>query len=211
MTETAERPRTAPKVGYGETELRLPKRLAFEQWLDICKGLGAMSRAHQWWIGDALNEGERRFGEEWSQGEVAIGIAEQTQANWKWIAGAIDPSRRRESPLTFSHHAEVARLEPELQDILLGDAIANLWTVRQLRDAVALKDGGAPAEPEPKEHTKLTDAEQASIARRLETLQESFERWQSTAGSQPEQLGRFFDADDVGWLLRTIRNLTRSG
>ena len=50
----------------------------------------------------------------------------RTQRRWLpfgWVAGQIEPSRRRDT-LSWSHHSEVAALEPKVQDHLLDLAVA---------------------------------------------------------------------------------------
>ena len=52
-----------------------------------------------------------------------------------WVAGKIETSRRREV-LLWSHHREVAALPAKAQDLRLGSAEKEGWTVRDLRRAV---------------------------------------------------------------------------
>lgn len=200
-------------VEYLPTGLRFPAgRMPFDSWRETLRGLGAMAHGHQWWIGDALVEGERQYGEEAAQGEHDLGIPAQTQLNWRWVASRIELSRRREE-LTWSHHAEVARLDPDTQDALLERAIEESLGVRQLRTVVDLEhprgDAPEPA-PAPERLDALTDADLAAIARRLETLQASVEEWEE-AGRRPELLHDHVDGTDVRWLLRTLRWFTRGG
>jgi len=53
----------------------------------------------------------------------------------KFVASKIEFSRRREK-LSWSHHYEVAALEPAQQDELLDQAEAERLSMRQLRQAV---------------------------------------------------------------------------
>lgn len=208
---------TTPARGlaYQPTRLVLGKRLTLEQALEIAQGLGAMAHGHQWWIGDLLYEVEKRFGdEEGHKVEAALAIAPQTALNYRWVASRVEASRRREE-LTWSHHAEVARLEPEHQDAALEHAIAENLGVRELRDYVAVTHGAGPRDtssPPAPATDHLTDDELASIARRLETLQESFDRWRHDhAHNATCALEDYVDGDDVDWLLRTLRYVTRGG
>lgn len=198
---------------YQPTSLVIGKRLTLEHALEIATSLGAMAQGHQWWIGDLLVAVDERFGEDGSQVEHALGIAPQTALNYRWVASRIQASRRRET-LTWSHHAEVARLEPGQQDAALEHAIAESLGVRELRDYVALTYGDGPRDtsspPAPATAENLTDAELAAIARRLELLLESYEAWKDT-GAEPGRLHEHIDGDDVAWLLRTLRYLTRGG
>jgi N6-adenosine-specific RNA methylase IME4 len=103
-------------------------------WQDTGRLLGRIGRACQWWIGDWLNYGERRYGEKYSQGVEATGLEYQTLANFAWVARRVEPSRRRED-LSWGHHAEIAALEPGEQDRLLEQAVAEELSVRELRRA----------------------------------------------------------------------------
>lgn len=55
----------------------------------------------------------------------------------QWVASRIENVRRRTS-LPWSHHKEVAALEPEEQDRLLDQAELGEWSRHQLREAVVL-------------------------------------------------------------------------
>lgn len=128
---------TLAPTEYGPTGLALADALALDEWLALCRSLGAMARGHQWWIGDALVYGEQAYGEEFAQGEAELGLEPRTAANYRWVASRVERSRRRED-LSWSHHAEVARLGPDAQRDALSKAVAEGWGVRELRDYVAL-------------------------------------------------------------------------
>lgn len=88
-------------------------------------------RVH-FWIGDLLNYVESRWGETYAQLMDETGLAYQTLANDKWVTSKVDVSRRREN-LRFSHHAEVAGLEPPEQEKWLRKAEREELTTSQLR------------------------------------------------------------------------------
>lgn len=116
--------------------------LAFEQWQQAGAWLRQAEGAIHWWIGDWLNYGERHYGEKYTQALEQTDFEYQTLADDKWVAGTIEFSRRREN-LPFSHHREVAPLEPELQEQLLAEAEPEpgsdrpRLTRRELRQRVA--------------------------------------------------------------------------
>jgi len=60
------------------------------------------------------------------------GIEKKTLQNYKSISNSVEPSRRREE-LTFGHHSEVAKLEPEKQKFFLQKAVDENLSVRELR------------------------------------------------------------------------------
>lgn len=185
-------------VTYAPTGLDLGE-LALAKWLDVLRGLGAMASGHQWWIGDALVYGEERYGEAFAQGEVELGLPPATAANYRYVASRLDRSRRRED-LTWSHHAEVARLGPDAQAAALELAATEAWNVRQLRDYVAL------TYPQSDPRLFGDDAGDSPGAARAEAdLQARLERIELALDAGD------VDPLDVRWLLDLAKRLTRGG
>jgi len=131
-----------------QTALDLPKGLSFEEWEETGKTLGKIGRACQWWIGDWLNYGEREYGETYAQAMDETGLEYGTVANYAYVAKAVEPSRRRES-LSFSHHSEVASMEPEEQEAWLERARYDEWPVAKLRAKIKKERAGAEGGDEP--------------------------------------------------------------
>jgi hypothetical protein len=129
------------------TSLNLPDDLSFEDWEETGRTLGDIDRAVQWWVGDWLNFGEAHYGEKYAQAMDVTGLDYSTLANYGWVAREVESSRRRES-LSFSHHAEVAALDPAKQRSWLVEAEASKWSRNKLRQEV--KDDKA-RNPQPKE------------------------------------------------------------
>jgi len=88
-----------------------------------------------WWLGDWWRFGDHVYGERAAQALDSETYAFQTFMNASWVAGQIETSRRREV-LSWSHHAEVAALEPKEQDRLLDLAVKENWSRQELRQAV---------------------------------------------------------------------------
>jgi len=99
----------------GLTPLGTP---SFDQWRACGEFLRNANGAVHFWIGDWLNYGEQKYGETYAQAIDGTQYDYQTLSNDKWIASRVEVSRRREN-LSFSHHSEVAELDPEEQDELL--------------------------------------------------------------------------------------------
>ena len=117
----------APWCIRTDVSLRITRRVKFDQWKEEFDKLDRTRAGHQWWIGDALNEGERLFPEEWSQ---AIDPNEEdarqqdnpseTYQTYMRVACRI-PARRRLREVSWSHHQVVAYLESdEEQDYWLA-------------------------------------------------------------------------------------------
>jgi hypothetical protein len=109
----------------------------FETWEELGGFLNKAEGAVHWWLGDWANYGEHRWGEMYTQAIEATGFAEQTIMNDKWVAGALEFSRRREN-LPWSHHSEVAALPLAQQDELLAKAEKEGWSQSRMRREVGL-------------------------------------------------------------------------
>jgi hypothetical protein len=107
---------------------------SFDDWAEVGKFIKRSNEAVQFWRGDWLNFGENNY-EEWSQYFGKEEAAYQTLANEKWVASRVPPSRRREN-LSWSHHAEVADLESEEQELMLNMAEEHEMSVSTFRKAV---------------------------------------------------------------------------
>lgn len=129
--------------GVSETALELPADLSFEEWEQAGRNLGRIDSARQWWIGDWLNFGERKWGEGYSQGMEATGVPEGTLSVYASIARNV---LTRFKELSWKHHYEVAKLEPEAQEVWLIWADQENWSVRDLRREIRKMYAGEPPE-----------------------------------------------------------------
>jgi len=117
------------------THLNIQGEVSYNDWGQFGQVLKHIEGAVHWWIGDWLNYGEKTYGETYAQAMSKTGLPYGTLANDKFVASKIEFSRRREK-LSWSHHYEVAALEPAQQDELLDQAEAERLSMRQLRQAV---------------------------------------------------------------------------
>lgn len=106
--------------------------LRFEEWVRNGRRLGAVGRGVGWWIGDWLRYGNARYGEKYAQAAKITGYDSQTLMNMVYVSGQIAPVLRREG-LSWSHHAEVAALEPDEQQRWLTRAEQARLSVQDLR------------------------------------------------------------------------------
>jgi hypothetical protein len=83
-------------------------------------------------VGDWLQYGATRWGEKYSEAARITGYDVKTLRNIAYVAKRFDLSRRRDK-LGWSHHAEVAALEPHEQDRWLDRAVADHLSVADLR------------------------------------------------------------------------------
>lgn len=124
-----------PTVERRLNALILPDDISFEDWQATGQWLRSAERSLMWWIGDWLRFGESRWGERYAQAIEATGQSYQALADAKWVASRFEFSRRREN-LSFSHHREVAALEPAAADHLLDEAVRDGLSRNELRAAV---------------------------------------------------------------------------
>jgi hypothetical protein len=119
----------------GKNQLIAVGTPTFEQWLAVGVFIKQAQGAVHFWIGDWVNYGEKVYGESYAQALDHSSYEYQTIANDKWVAGRIHPIRRRES-LTFDHHATVAEMEEEDQEILLKEAVDKKLSTKAFRSLV---------------------------------------------------------------------------
>lgn len=131
VEKAKDRPILPELPGATATGLTLPPGLSYETWENIGRTLGDIASAHQWWMGDWWRYGEQAYGERASQA-LDSRWSFQTWMDAGWVAGKIETSRRREV-LSWSHHREVAALEPDVQDEWLDRAEAEDWSRNELR------------------------------------------------------------------------------
>ena len=140
---------TIQSFDFQETALVMAEDTSFEAWAAAGETLKRMDRAVQWWIGDWLVQGERAFGEKYSQALDTTGLAYQTVRSYSWVANAI-PAALRHDTLPWSVYRELASLPPELLEGAVERAVAENWTVKQAHAEVrALLGNGHMTEESP--------------------------------------------------------------
>lgn len=113
---------TTGYVTFKDRHLTFQEDTPYEVWAAVVKHLKRAEKNIQWWIGDAIRFGERRYGETYSQALEETDYAYDSLSNMAYVASRFESSRRRDN-LPFSHHAEVAPLPEEEQDRLLDSAV----------------------------------------------------------------------------------------
>jgi len=106
--------------------------LGVEEYLNICTAFAALRNASAWYIADLLCQGDFLHGFRASQAEAVLGREPETLRRWQWVADKV-PKSRRNPRLSFSHHEEVAKLDPPKQVYWLARAEEDRLTVGELR------------------------------------------------------------------------------
>lgn len=117
------------------TGLTLGENLSYAEWESVGFGLAKVGKAMQWWIGDWVNYGGKRYGETYRAAIDATGMGYKTVSNFALICSEFEFPRRRGN-LSFNHHVEVWSLEPGQQDELLDRAEAEGLSCAKLRELV---------------------------------------------------------------------------
>lgn len=137
---TIERLRDAGVLGdcYADFGLVLDLRdedRDFDTFESIGRFLASAHDAARWWLADWLIFGEGAFGERFYQAADATGLSESTLTDYIRIGDRV-PRTRRRSDLHFSHHREVAKLDPEAQTYWLTRAAEQSYSTRELREEI---------------------------------------------------------------------------
>lgn len=126
-----------------------PEGMTFSYFQGCMSYLRTLEAASPWALGDLLNWADTQPKE---IAEAAIQYASQlyvpqTCTNRKSITKRFKKHERWGFPLTFSHHAAVAYMDPAVRQKLLEQAQAGDWSVSEL---LVAKRGGEIAAPKEK-------------------------------------------------------------
>jgi hypothetical protein len=161
--------------------LSLPTTLTYDGWQRAGQQLFNVIDSSAWCLGDWIIYGEARYADRYRCAVEAAGLDYKTIRNYAWVARRFELSRRR-SQLSFQHHAEVAALDRDQQDLWLTRAERLGWSRNELRRQVR----GGPA----------ADAARATSLPRLAVEPERLERWRSAAECS--------DSDLESWILAQL-------
>lgn len=115
--------------------LELSETVSYEQRRLIAVYFGEMSRHLQWWVGDLLNDSEKRDGELFAQLAADTGLSEGALQQRMSVCAAI-PIKRRRPGLPFSVHLVVYRLGAREQERWLKVAADEQLTAATLRERI---------------------------------------------------------------------------
>jgi len=137
--------RVAAGVEFGRSDLRITRKLTFDEWDDLGLLVREVEGAVQWWLGDWLNYGQRTYGETYKKARTLTGYDVQTLKNYAWVAKRFTPSLRKDD-LPFTHYLYTAGLEDGQASTILDRAAGESWpvertltVVRQTRQAERLR------------------------------------------------------------------------
>lgn len=100
--------------------LQFDRELSYEEWESIGSELFKVEAAWQWWVGDWINYGEKKYGQTYEQALALTDKSYSTIAHAKSVATEFESCRRRQ--LSWSHHEAVQGLDQSQQDAILDQA-----------------------------------------------------------------------------------------
>jgi hypothetical protein len=128
---------------FTERALILPEKMTVKSWLKVVEAIDTVREGARWWFGDALLQGEERWGDTYSQALDAGKYDYATLRNLRSVAKRY-PSSERIYDLSWSHYNAAMGVPLDVARELLADAFANDWSVVQLRERIKeIKSGQA--------------------------------------------------------------------
>lgn len=112
-----------------------PKQMTYAQWAEIGERFQRVSGSINWWLGDWINTGQKKWGEKYTQAIEVTGNKLQTLMNYAYVARNVPFSVRTEK-LSWTHHWNVADLDEGAQRELLRFAIDHDLSSKELSAAV---------------------------------------------------------------------------
>jgi len=122
------------KIKYDNLRLTLEGKFTENLARKTCDALLGMTQSTPFWWGDYLLFCEAYLSDKASQ-FFPEHINKKTLQNAMWVCRAIPPDRRR-TELEFTHHSEVAALEPNEQKRYLSLAVDEGMSCKELRQAI---------------------------------------------------------------------------
>lgn len=129
-----------------ETGWEPARTLTFAEWREAGDQLLRVGRAWQWWVGDWILYGESAYEDRYADVLEQTGYEYATISHVISVARRVDASRRREE-LSWSHHAEVAPLDPEQQVEWLQRAVDEDLTLARFRTVLREVKGERERKP----------------------------------------------------------------
>ncbi|WP_239092082.1 LmbU family transcriptional regulator [Streptomyces sp. SID14478] len=185
----------------------MPTGMVYDEWERAGRQLADVLDSSSWWLGDWLVYGKDHYTDRYQRGIRAAGLSYQTLRNYAWVSRRFDLPRRRPT-LSFQHHAELASMPIEEQDLWLDRAEQRRWSTKQLRGAIRAARQSEPrpcAPAEPSHHLNLPGGRVQWWHKAAEQLGVDFEQWvmntlDSAAANALEELVKREDRKEVSSL-----------
>jgi hypothetical protein len=120
------------------------RTLRYDEWCRQGAHLSVAEKSSAWWLGDWLRYGVVQYGRRYAIASRVTGYDGKTLRNLAYVAGRYASDRRREE-VSWSHHAELASLDPEQQERWLDRAVAERLSIKALRQRLSAQRHDAHA------------------------------------------------------------------
>jgi hypothetical protein len=161
--------------------LQMPTGLAYDEWERAGRQLAGVLDSSSWWLGDWMAYGKDHYTDRYQRGIRAAGLQYQTLRNYAWVSRRFAFTRRRPA-LSFQHHAELASMPVEEQELWLDRAEQGQWSTKQLRGALrAARQSDQPGtSAEPSRRLEVPGSRLQWWHRAAEQQGVDFEQWVTT-------------------------------
>jgi hypothetical protein len=144
-------------VGLAELDQR--------RWLAEGRYISKICTASNWWIGDWVRYGNQRYGQKYELAAKTTGYETKSLVNMVLVSSRFEIERRRPH-ISWSHHAELAALQPPAQEQWLDRLEREPMSVRSLRQELK-RTGNASAAAADRVHEPPDRAEVCPSCGRL--------------------------------------------
>lgn len=156
-----------------------------EEWTELVRILASVSQSAQWIIGDLLVYGERTWKKTYQDVMAITNLEYATLRTYAHVARKVDLSIRI-NKLSFAHHQLVTSRQSEEQREWLQKALANNWSISQLRDAIK---GRSPTPSGP------VGRFQDFVERNRFRYNTFLKRWERLGRGEKSQISQLIDAE----------------
>lgn len=171
-----------------QSGLFLPEKMSFDSWRELGCRIARVANCAAWWLGDWLLYGAQSYSDRYEQAIADTSLGYQTLRNYAWVARKFPMSRRRDT-LSFGHHAEVAALPDDEQDMWLTRAEHSKWSRSQLRRGLRAERRLYPRQPGDERSIDTT-------ALKIDVSAERHNRWESAAKQKNTSVAE--------WIIATL-------
>jgi hypothetical protein len=175
-------------VHVRQNRLLLPSGMSFDSWRELGSRVALIANCSAWWLGDWLVYGEQAYGDRYKQAIADTSLSYGTLRNYAWMARKFSVSRRRDT-LSFGHHAEVAGLTDDEQDLWLSRAERLDWSRNRLRRELRTANLAKP-------RASGDEASARTRALKFDVPTERHDRWQFAAEQQ--------NCSVADWIIETL-------
>lgn len=137
-------------VSLSRNALQFERELSYEEWESIGAELFKVDQAWQWWVGDWINYGEKKYGETYTHALTVTGKTIGTLQDIAWICREFESSLRYE--VSFYHHRLVASLDIQSRGRILAEAEEKRHPASWVREQVRLLKGEPEKNADTDEH-----------------------------------------------------------